>query len=255
MIHIERKEVERIPYLVVEKVHVRNVPLPTVIYYHGFHGGKEDSLTIAYKLAQKDIRVILPDCHMHGERKGNVTQIEIELSFWDIVMQNVKELEVIKKTLQWNNLIADGKVGVGGTSMGGITTCAALTQYQWINVAGVVMGTPNLLDYATLLITEFNKANKEQICERQKEEVITKLKEYDLSLQPELLHDRPLQFWHGEDDQVVPTKLALDFYETNKVHNGKNFKFVKEAGRAHHVSRLAVFETVAWFDEHLMKEE
>jgi len=49
-------------------------------------------------------------------------------------------------------------------------------------------------------------------------------------------------------------KFALDFYETNQASNVANFKFVKEAGRAHHVSRLAVAETVAWFNEHLIIE-
>src|SRR5690625_973721 len=114
MIQIKIKQVEDIPYLAVEKVDTANQPLPTIVYYHGFNGGKEDSLTIAYKLAQKGVRVILPDCLMHGERKENASQTEIELAFWDIVLQNVKELNIIKEHLQSNNLIADGLIGLGG---------------------------------------------------------------------------------------------------------------------------------------------
>jgi len=254
MIHILNKQVENIPCLVVEKVELSNQPLPTIIFYHGFNGGKEDSLTIAYKLAKKDFRVILPDSVMHGERKKNSSQVEIELAFWDIVLQNIKELELIKFHLHSNNLIAKEQIGVSGTSMGGITTCAALTKYKWIKVAAVVMGTPNLIDYATILIDEFNKTNEQQISEQQKEEVINELKQYDLSLQPDLLNHRALQFWHGEDDKVVPMKFALDYYEKNKDSNVENLKFVKEAGRAHNVSRIAVSETISWFSSHLTKQ-
>jgi len=251
MIHIKIKQVEDIPYLAVEKVDTANQPLPTIVYYHGFNGGKEDSLTIAYKLAQKGVRVILPDCLMHGERKENASQTEIELAFWDIVLQNVKELNIIKEHLQSNNLIADGLIGLGGTSMGGITATAALTQYDWIKVAAVVMGTPNLLDYAAVLIQEFNKINKQQISSQQKDEVISQLRHYDLSLRPELINNRPLLFWHGENDNVIPIQYTLQFYKKNKSNNDTNLEFIKESGRAHNVSRIAVSETVRWLSDHL----
>ena len=42
------------------------------------------------------------------------------------------------------------------------------------------------------------------------------LREYDLSLQPEKLENRPLLFWHGKRDPVVPIPLTSQFYQNVK---------------------------------------
>src|SRR5690606_23869380 len=70
MVIIEHLKANDVPLLHVAKETVRNQPLPTVIYYHGFNGEKESSLTLAYKIAEKGLRVILPDAPLHGERNG-----------------------------------------------------------------------------------------------------------------------------------------------------------------------------------------
>src|SRR5690625_698710 len=116
MIHIVEQKIDEIPYLIVEKAEFQGKPRPTVIYFHGFNGEKDASLTIAYRIATQNIRVILPDAMMHGARQGNVTQGEKDLAFWDIVLQNVKEIEIIKRELEAQKLLAKNKIGIGGTS-------------------------------------------------------------------------------------------------------------------------------------------
>jgi len=253
MIHIIDQQIDDISYLMVEKSTLQGKSCPTVIYFHGFNGERDASLTIAYRIAQNNIRVILPDALMHGDREGEITQTEKELAFWDIVLQNVKEVEIIKNELDKLNLIGEHKIGIGGTSMGGITTSAVLTKYDWVDAGVIVMGAPNLSEYASRLVGDFNEANEKKIPEKELEKAKEMIKTLDLSLNPTSIENVPLLFWHGEEDDVVPMKYALNFYEKNKSLPNIQMKFIKEAGRAHNVSRLAMNETAKWFTNHLQK--
>src|SRR5699024_6552472 len=157
-----------------------------------------------------------------------------ELSFWEIVIQNVKELKLIKEELEQEGLILNQKIGLAGTSMGGITTTAALTQYPWISSAAVLMGTPKLTEYATMLVDHVVKEQKLPVPEEEIKLVFDQIKEFDLSLHKETLNERPLLFWHGDKDPVVPFHLSYSFYREakGKYKNKKNTRDGK-IGRAH----------------------
>jgi len=254
MIGIYKKRTANIPYLVVVENKNEATALPTVIYSHGFTSAKEHNLPLAYLLAEKGFRVILPDSKYHGEREDKeTTKFKRELSFWEIVIQNVKELKLIKEELEQEGLILNQKIGLAGTSMGGITTTAALTQYPWISSAAVLMGTPKLTEYATMLVDHVVKEQKLPVPEEEIELVFDQIKEFDLSLHMETLNERPLLFWHGDKDPVVPFHLSYSFYREakGKYKNKKNLKFLKEVNRDHKVSRFAILETVKWFENHL----
>src|SRR5690625_5255775 len=122
MIGIYKRKAENIPYLVIVNHDKELEALPTVIYSHGFTSAKEHNLPLAYLLAEKGFRVILPDSKYHGEREQAPSDLKRQLSFWDSVMQNVKELQIIKDKLDEEGLIMEQKIGLAGTSMGGITT-------------------------------------------------------------------------------------------------------------------------------------
>lgn len=249
MIHINRKRINSIPVLEVVQAEKAIEALPTVIYYHGFNGEKESSLTIAYKIAENGHRVILPDCYLHGERKDDISQTNLGLSFWDIVMKNINELEEIKTYLVENKLAYSDRIGIGGTSMGGITTYGALRTYPWLKVAVVLMGTANMTEYAKMLIDHYNSENETPIKQETSDEVLDLLQEFDISLHPEILNNRPLLIWHGEEDKVVPFKLSKKFYEEIKhLYEAKDrIKFLPEKGRSHHISKTSIEETAKWF--------
>src|SRR5690625_2069804 len=253
MIQIEKKNFYHIPVLSVVQADKKDKALPTIVYYHGFNGEKESSLTLAYKIAENGFRVILPDSYLHGERRSDISQTEIDLAFWEIVMKNITELDEIKTYLEENNLLENGKIGIGGTSMGGITTYGALKQYDWVKAAAILMGTPKMVEYAGVLIDRFNETNKEKIPTTEKDEVIEHIKEFDLSLHPEQLQNRPILIWHGDKDQIVPISHSETFYEMMKEQYDyeENVKFVLEKGRSHHISKLSMEETAAWFNQHL----
>lgn len=253
MIHIEKNYVGDIPLLQVVQVEKRIQPLKTVVYYHGFNGEKESSLTIAYKIAEKGYRVLLPDSIFHGERQNGLSLQEKSLSFWNIVMQNIRELEDIYTFYAEENLILPEQIGIGGTSMGGITTYGVLNEYDWIKAGAVLMGTPEMTNYAKILIDQFNETNKRQITEEEVQETLSAIKEHDLSRQTEKLNDRPLLIWHGDKDPVVPVAHSKKMYEKAKesYEQKENVKCIIEQGRSHHISALSIDETAKWFATHL----
>ena len=65
---IRKRHFNQIPLLEVYPTDHINDPLPTIIYYHGWHSSKEVVLTNARKLADAGFRVFAPDALNHGER-------------------------------------------------------------------------------------------------------------------------------------------------------------------------------------------
>lgn len=252
MITITEQSIGKIPTLFITKNNKQHKSLPTVIYFHGFTSAKEHNLPFAYLLAQKNFRVVLPDSKWHGKREGNVSETKRQLSFWDIVINNIYDIKLIKQFLDEEQLILDGRIGVAGTSMGGITTAALLATYEWIKVAAILMGSPKLTAYADQLIEQFPDKDK-----LPPEDKITHLRQtllsHDLSQHLHTLNDRPLLLWHGDADQVVPFSHTVSFYETAKhvYKNKKHLQFIQEQGRDHKVSRQAILKTFDWFLKYL----
>lgn len=250
---VEKKYIEEIPVLIVSDVTKKSEALPTVVYYHGFNGEKESSLTLAYKIAEKGLRVLLPESIFHGERRNNATQSEIELGFWQIVLTNIKELQTIKNYLEKENLLLDGKLGIGGTSMGGITTYGALRTYDWISTATVLMGTPSMSEYAQVLIDRYNTNHDAQIPQKDVDAALALVSKYDITKNLAALNDRPLFIWHGDQDAVVPIDYTREFYKQVKEQyaNKDHVHFLEEKGRIHNISKLSMNEAAAWFEIYL----
>ncbi|MBO1003619.1 prolyl oligopeptidase family serine peptidase [Pseudogracilibacillus auburnensis] len=253
MIQIDKKSVGEISILNVVQTEKINEKLPTVIYYHGFNGEKESSLTLAYKIAKKGFRVILPDSILHGERGNGTSQNERDLAFWNIVMQNISELQLIKDYLEREGLTIPDRIGIGGTSMGGITTYGALKKYRWIKAATVLMGTPQMTAYASILLERYNRLNERKITEEEAKQTLTKLEPYDLSFDSEKLESRPLLIWHGEKDAIVPLKHSETFYNKieNEYEDKEKLKLIIEKDRIHNITRLSMEGTADWFNQHL----
>lgn len=253
MIGIYEETIEAIPSLIIVNQEQKDKALPLIIYSHGFTSAKEHNLPIAYLLARAGFRVVLPDSKYHGERGLKITSSERQISFWDIVMKNVEEFEIIKNNFENKNLILDERIGVAGTSMGGISTSAALTQHPWIRVAAVLMGSPKITTYAKTLVSSFKKMGDLPVTDEMIEHLYENLEKFDLSQQVNKLDNRPLLFWHGENDAVVPFDHSYTFYDEAKSHyNDPNrIHFIREANHDHKVSRHAILKTVQWFEKYL----
>lgn len=249
MITIEHIQIDDIPVLVITKKEHINKPLPTLIYYHGFTSGKETNLTISYLLAKQNCRVVLPECEYHGERLNNMSSRERELAFWDIVIQSIKELKTIKSYLTNKQLILNERIGVAGTSMGGMITAGSLVVYDWIKCAGLLMSTSRLTKFAKLLIAQFEKENETKIKRVEKEQLLNDIKPYDLYEQLHQLNDRALFIWHGKKDDIVPFEHAINLW--NKIKSNRHVQMVEEKNRAHHISRHAILEATRFFKKYL----
>jgi len=155
---ILKEEVWRdIPLLHIVDKQFLNKEVPVVIFFHGFTSAKEHNLHFAFNLAKKGIRVLLPDALFHGVRDEKLDPVQLGLRFWEIVLTSIEELEIIREELIKQRLLTDAKIGISGTSMGGITSLGALTTYKWIDAATIMMGTPGFVDLAKEQIENFEK--------------------------------------------------------------------------------------------------
>ncbi|MCY7777741.1 prolyl oligopeptidase family serine peptidase [Bacillus haynesii] len=255
MIIIEKQHISNIPLLHIVKEEKKEKALPLVFFIHGFTSAKEHNLHFAYLLAEKGMRVILPEALYHGERDEQLTQEELAPRFWEIVTNEIKELEVLKNHFEQENLIEKGRIGAAGTSMGGIVTLGALTQYEWITTAVSLMGSPAYVEFFDQQLA-FMREKKIELpfTEEQVEQQREELKRFDLSLQPDKLNMRPLLFWHGKQDGTVPFALTRRFHESIiplYVAQPDLLHFIEDERAGHKVSREGLLKTVEWFDAHL----
>lgn len=252
MIEIHKRNIQGIPTLEVVPKEKEKKPLPCVLYYHGFTSAKEHNLPFAYMLAEKGYRILLPDSQYHGERYVEKSEKDIQLSFWNIVEQNIKEGSILYKYLQDNELLEGNPVGVAGTSMGGITTSSMITMYDWIHAAAIFMGTAKTSTYAQMQLKEIEKQGI-HIPEQEVQEIIQTIEKTDLSKHLHVLKDKNLFMWHGEKDPVIPFSLAHQFYNEVKRYDEDQimieFKHDKDSG--HKVNRNAFLAGADWFERNL----
>ena len=257
MYYIDHFTIGEIPVLEVAFINQKADPLPTVIFIHGIHSAKEHNLHYAYYLAEKGFRVVLPDCMYHGERATERSFQEITFQFWNIVIHSIEELKDIYKHLLDQNKVKSNSLGVAGTSMGGIITLGALTQYDWIQTAVSLMGNPAYVEFATMQIETIRKMGIPfPISDEMIQTQLEILKKYDLSQQPDILNNRPVMFWHGEKDPIVPFQSAYSFFEQikNRYNNPEHLQFYRDPQADHKVTRHGVLKTTEWFEQHLIKK-
>ncbi|MGY4689497.1 alpha/beta fold hydrolase [Salibacterium sp. K-3] len=229
-----------------------NKPLPVLLYWHGFSSAKDHCLHIAYHMAGKGIRVILPDALYHGVREKGLTEKDLLLAFWSIVLQGLQETQDIYENLKEKELLKDGRIFLGGTSMGGIITCGALAAFPWLQGGAVVMGTPAWAAYARRQAALLKEQNMIEWSDQKIEQEISRLHAYDVSRQPELLGDRPIFFWHGKEDAVISWRDSYALYETLKHGNNQctpAFELDERAG--HKLSRSGMLTLTKWTAHHI----
>lgn len=227
-----------------------------IIFIHGFTSAKEHNLHYAYLLAEKGFRVILPESLYHGDREENgFSETDLYGHFWKIVIQTIHELKDVKEYYVQVGLADQKRIGLAGTSMGGIVTLGALTQYSWVKAAVSLMGMPAYEKFSQWQMDLLQSQGfKLPFTEEQISEQLFVLRDYDLSLQPEKLENRPLLFWHGKKDPVVPFHLTYQFYQAIKDDYLKQpdlLRFISDENADHKVSREGLKATVEWFGKYL----
>ncbi|WP_297076635.1 alpha/beta fold hydrolase [uncultured Enterococcus sp.] len=242
---VRRRKIGNIPVLEVVKEQDIYNALPMIVYYHGWQTAKELVLTQGRKLAAVGFRVILPDAMNHGERKTERSKIP-SLTFWQSIHTNLFEFDTIIAYFDKLNLTT-GVYGVGGVSMGGMTTTALLTQHPEIQAAACVMGTPNLNRYKERI--KKNAVKYGLALPKDYDALLSWTDHYDLAQKPETLAKRPIVFWHGTEDEKIPFEDVEDFIELNAQ---SNITFWQEQER-HLVKTKTMDEITDFFVKHLLE--
>lgn len=226
---------------------------PVLIFCHGFLSAKEHNLHYAYQLVQQGVRVILPDALMHGERSIDATDEQMNVSFWKIVLQSVKEVHSIYEQLQQRNLVTSGKIALAGTSMGGIVTSGCLAVYPWIQAAGICMGTTSYTKLALHQVEDMQQREVDfPMSKEEQEKLLTLLGKFNMEDHPNVWKGKPIIFWHGARDIVVPYQMTRDFYE--KIENqaaAYAITYLAEERAGHAVSRNGVLQVTQFIAQHL----
>ena len=255
MVIVLNEVINQIPVLHVVKKEEQESELPLVIFIHGFTSAKENNLHYAYLLAEKGFRVLLPDTIYHGEREQTFSEEKLTTHFWEIVIQTIAEINTLKDHYVQVGLADEMRIGLVGTSMGGIVTLGALKQYPWIKVAVSLMGTPSYEQFSYWQLDQMKRHGitipftDEQIANQ-----LMILRDYDLSNHPKALMNRPVMFWHAKNDPMVPYSLTFQFYQSilpDYEKNPENLVFISDERAGHKVSREGLKATVEWFIKYL----
>lgn len=250
-IAVHKRVINGIPTLEVVPNEMEGEPLACVIYFHGFTSAKEQNLPFAHMLAERGYRVLLPDSKYHGERYAEMSEKDLQLSFWSIVQQNIEEAEILHSYVQKNNLILEDRIGVAGTSMGGITSSSMLTTYDWIKVIGIFMGTAKTTKYAKMQLKQIEKDGTD-LSEKYIDEALQTIKTTDLSKQLDKMNGKSVFMWHGKKDAIIPYTLAEEFYNSIVQAVGtEEIVFKQDEDAGHKVSREAFLAGADWFEQNL----
>lgn len=249
MVEILQRTLQDVPLLEVVNADYRYQATPLVIFYHGWRSEKELVLTQARKLAQKNIRVVLPDAMNHGQRQQPVSTLP-SFTFWNSIQGNLAEFQLIIDFYRQRQLIRDNQIGVGGYSMGGMTTGALLTHHPEIKAATIIMGTPDLNAYAQLVRDSATKHHLYLPADMA--DLTGWIDHYDLNLHPETINQRPLLFWHGTADERIPYAQSRDFFD--RIHDqpyAEQVAFIT-GYQAQHLVKIPLMEKIANFFEYYL---
>ncbi|SYZ78561.1 prolyl oligopeptidase family serine peptidase [Trichococcus shcherbakoviae] len=247
MIVIERKIIHNIPILEIVEEAKKNEAIPLAFFYHGITNQKERGLEPGYALASNGMRVVIPDAYRHGERKDEAYAGEPAAEFWSVVLQSIKELPAIVEVYVEAGLAQKDNVSVTGLSMGGITTCIALTQYPWIHSAACLMGSPDPIGLSHWALKSRWVEGLPPIDDEKVKILMAPFESLSLKEHPESLVDTPFYIWHGTADESVPYDQMAQFVSSISGEAfSDNVCFRSTEGAGHRVP-YAIFEEMAAF--------
>ncbi|MFP1759623.1 esterase [Lonsdalea quercina] len=223
--------------------------LPTVFFFHGFTSSKEVYAYFAYALAHAGFRVVAPDAPMHGARFDGDEARRLR-HFWDIFQQNVRELPEYVVHFRQLGLIEEGRIGVCGASLGGMTALASMTQYPWINVVAAFMGSGYVSSLSRSLfppVAPDEPQNAPRLAA-----LAEQLAPFDVGHQLDKVSDRPLLLWHGLADTLVPAGETERLYQALAgCQRDANVTYLTEADIGHKITPTALRAGTRFFRQHL----
>ncbi|MGE7922757.1 alpha/beta fold hydrolase [Viridibacillus arvi] len=252
---VQQEQWGKIPLLHIYDEETVTSASPVVIFLHGFMSASEHNLHYAYKLVERGVRVLLPDAYLHGERDEGMDEVQLSLRFWEVILTSIEEVDFLHKQLIEKGLLPEGKIGLAGTSMGGIVTLGCLRVYPWIQTASVMMGSPCYVELSKAQMAQFEERGfKIPISDEELQKMEQTLSYFDMSKHPESMANRPVLFWHGKKDHMVPFAPTYQFYESiqaDYADNPEDLVFIVDKQAGHKVSRPGMIAATKWLADHL----
>jgi len=245
---------DELPVLHVFAASQAQTKLPTIIDYHGWTTQTATELSAAYQLVRAGFRVIIPAAYLHGSRNDGTDLDRHPEHFWSIVGHSVAEFPQLVDALVAAGISDRKQIGIMGTSMGGITVAGIMATQPDV-VAGVsLIGSPEPVAFAKDQVSQLPAQLQAKLPEALIAQTYQQLAHFDLSEQPEQLAGRPMFFFNGTADQMVPYKYISDFkqrFEQTPALAQTVFK--RAEGGAHHVPHKIQEAAVAFLAEQLIK--
>ncbi|PIJ52061.1 esterase [Erwinia sp. OLTSP20] len=227
----------------------QHTPLPTVLFWHGFTSSKEVYAYFAVALAQKGFRALLPDAQMHGARYNGDSAMRLG-HFWSILQNNIDEVPLLIAALEQRQLIAQGRIAIGGASQGAMTALAAMARYPALRCGASLMGSGYFMSLCHQLFPPLVVDSAQQ--QQRFEQIMAPLAEYEISHQLDKLSDRPLLLWHGDADDVVPIAESERLVQAMREAGAdRHLTWLPESGVGHRITPAALAAFSRFFTHHL----
>ena len=144
----EKRRLGAAPALIARPSSVR-LPLPTVLWFHGFTAGKATHRPELTTLAEAGFLAVGIDAAGHGERRlpdfeerFSGTKEETDREFYALVAATAAEVPEIVDVLCGAGLADEARIGAAGVSMGGMITYGATAIDSRIRAAVALLATP-----------------------------------------------------------------------------------------------------------------
>ncbi len=144
----EKRRIGTAPALTARPSSAR-LPLPTVLWFHGFTAGKATHRPELATLAEAGFLAVGIDAAGHGERRlpdfevrFSGTQDENDREFYALVAETAAEVPGIVDLLCGAGLADEARIGAAGVSMGGMIAYGATTADPRIRAAVALLASP-----------------------------------------------------------------------------------------------------------------
>ena len=219
---------------------------PTLLYYHGWSSNKEFQRFKANIMASYGYQVIVPDAINHGERNPVKFEEEraLERYLLETVHHSIKEAPILIDYIKDLKETDQNRIGVMGTSMGGLISSGVFIQQQILKTLVVFNGA-----CAWHKLESFDQTEELEKHKEYKE----KLAKYDPVKNLEALNERPLLLLHGDMDTSIPIEAQRYFYEKalDYYNDERKLRFVEIPRMDHYISTGMLENAVAFNKDYL----
>ncbi len=227
---VEQGQVEGIPTLTMARADQRTAPV--VIWTPGYSAGKEQGLTLGYKLAAAGFYFVAYDPIHHGARAdGSLfpapdacvfppeTGLDTWLVFCRVIEQCLADMRTLLKALHGDDRADMTRVGVSGLSMGGCVAALAFAALPQVTCAVPMIGVPtlarrwrDLLDECALSSAAWADALAQR--KQQTDAAMAWIEGFDASPRLTARAPLPLFFMNCDFDHDQPKQYAIDAVRT-----------------------------------------